>query len=104
MSTRLFVGNLPFHATEDLLQQTFVPFGEVREVAVVLDRMTGRSRGFAFVEMGSAEAAGKAIETLDGQDFGGRPMRVNLAEERQERGAGGGGGRPGAGGRRGPRR
>ncbi|HVK77561.1 MAG TPA: RNA-binding protein [Kofleriaceae bacterium] len=102
MSTRLFVGNLPFHATEDLLQQTFLACGEVKEVAVVLDRVTGRSRGFAFVEMGSPEAAQKAIQELDGQDLGGRPLRVNMAEERRDGGGGRGG--SGGGGRRGPRR
>lgn len=102
MSTRLFVGNLPFHATEDLLAQTFVSCGEVKEVAVVLDRVTGRSRGFAFVEMTSPEAAQKAITDLDGQDLGGRPLRVNMAEERRDSGSGGGG-RDGFGSR-GPRR
>jgi len=96
MSTRLFVGNLPFHCTEDLLQQTFSQVGDVVEVKLILDRMTGRSRGFAFVEMGTAEAAQKAIQQLDGTDLDGRPMRVNQAEQRSE--GGGGGGRGGGGG------
>jgi RNA recognition motif-containing protein len=108
MRTRLFVGNLPFHATEDLLTQTFLACGEVKEVAVVLDHVTGRSRGFAFVEMASPEAAQKAISDLDGQDLGGRPLRVNVAEtaeaaEERRDSEGGEGGRDGFG-RRGPRR
>ncbi|MCB9564477.1 MAG: RNA-binding protein [Kofleriaceae bacterium] len=101
MSNRLYVGNLPFHATEDLLQQAFAACGDVVEVSVVLDRVTGRSRGFAFVEMGSPEAAQKAIADLDGQDLGGRAMRVSVAEERGGRGGGGGGPRGGGGGGRG---
>jgi RNA recognition motif-containing protein len=92
MSNRLFVGNLPFHATEDLLSQRFAQFGSVRSVTVVTERETGRSRGFAFVEMESLESAQKAIAELDGKDFEGRPLRVNVAEERKPRGGGGGGG------------
>jgi len=106
MGNRLYVGNLPFHATDDLIQQTFAAAGDVVEVSVVVDRVTGRSRGFAFVEMGSPEAAQKAIETLDGHDLGGRAMRVSVAEERRPGGGGGGGGggfRGGGGGGRGGR-
>ncbi len=99
MSNRLYVGNLPFHATEDLLNQAFSGCGEVREVSIVVDRVSGRSRGFGFVEMASAELAQKAIQDLDGQDLGGRAMRVSIAEERRGGGGGGGGGRgPGGGG------
>jgi RNA recognition motif-containing protein len=92
MGNRLFVGNLPFHATEDMVQAAFAPCGDIVEVALVLDRVSGRSRGFAFVEMATPEGAQKAIETLDGQDLGGRPLKVNQAEERRGGGGGGGGG------------
>ncbi len=98
MSSRLYVGNLPFHATEDLLTQAFSACGEVKEASIVLDRMSGRSRGFGFVEMASPDLAQKAIEQLDGQDLGGRAMRVSLAEERRGGGGGGGGGFRGGGG------
>ncbi|HUS27868.1 MAG TPA: RNA-binding protein [Kofleriaceae bacterium] len=100
MSNRLYVGNLPFHATEDLIQQKFAACGEVREVALMLDRMTGRSRGFCFVEMATSEGAQKALSDLNGQDFEGRPLRVDMAQERPARGGGGGGGggRGGGGG------
>jgi RNA recognition motif-containing protein len=92
MSNRLYVGNLPFHATEDLIQQKFAACGEVREVALMLDRMTGRSRGFCFVEMATSEGAQKALNDLNGQDFEGRPLRVDVAQDRPARGGGGGGG------------
>ena len=85
MSNRLYVGNLPFHATQDLLTQRFIACGEVNEVTVMLDRETGRSRGFAFVEMATQAAADKAIAELDGKDFEGRPLRVSIAEERRSR-------------------
>jgi cold-inducible RNA-binding protein len=98
MSNRLYVGNLPFHATEDLISQRFAACGEVREVALMLDRMTGRSRGFCFVEMATPEGAQKALSDLNGQDFEGRPLRVDMAQERPARGGGGGGGRGGGGG------
>ena len=83
MSNRLYVGNLPFHATQDLITQRFIACGEVNEVTVMLDRETGRSRGFAFVEMATQAAADKAIAELDGKDFEGRPLRVSIAEERR---------------------
>jgi len=97
MSNRLYVGNLPFHATEDLISQRFSSCGEVREVALMLDRMTGQSRGFCFVEMATPEGAEKALQTLNGQDFEGRALRVDVAQERPARCGGGGGG--GGGGR-----
>jgi RNA recognition motif-containing protein len=105
MSNRLYVGNLPFHATEDLIQQKFAACGEVREVALMLDRMTGRSRGFCFVEMATQEGAQKALNDLNGQDFEGRPLRVDVAQDRPARGGGGGGGGRGGygGGDRGDR-
>jgi cold-inducible RNA-binding protein len=92
MSNRLYVGNLPYHATEDLISQRFATCGEVREVALMLDRMTGQSRGFCFVEMATPEGAEKAISNLNGQDFEGRALRVDLAQERPRGGGGGGGG------------
>jgi cold-inducible RNA-binding protein len=103
MSNRLYVGNLPFHATEDLLLQRFAPCGGVVSVSVVTDRETGRSRGFAFVEMEHAAAAQAAIAALDGKDMEGRPLRIQVAEERQQGGRRGGGafGDRGGGQRRG---
>ena len=97
MSNRLYVGNLPFHATEDLISQRFSSCGEVREVALMLDRMTGQSRGFCFVEMATPEGAEKALQTLNGQDFEGRALRVDVAQERPARSGGGGGGGGGRG-------
>ena len=99
MGNRLYVGNLPFHATEDLVQQKFATCGEVKEVKLMLDRMTGQSRGFCFVEMATAEGAAAAIEQFNGKEFGGRTLTVNEAWPRVERGGygGGGGGRGGGG-------
>lgn len=99
MSNRLYVGNLAFHTTEDTLLRAFAQFGDVAEAKLVLDRETGRSRGFAFVSMASAEDAQRAIEQMDGSDLDGRALRVNIAEERRPRSGGGGGG--GGGGFRG---
>jgi len=99
MSNRLYVGNLPFHATEDLLSQRMSQCGEVRSVDLILDRVSGRPRGFAFVEMATEEGMQKAISDLNGKDFEGRPLNVKVAEER--RGGGGGGPRGGGGGSRG---
>ncbi len=100
MSNRLYVGNLAFHTTEDVLQRAFAEHGDVSEVKLVLDRETGRSRGFAFVSMATSDAAQKAIDALNGTDLDGRPLRVNVAEERRGGGGGGGGGgfRGGGGG------
>ena len=101
MGNRLYVGNLPFHATEDLVQQKFATCGEVKEVKLMLDRMTGQSRGFCFVEMATAEGAQKALDELNQQDFEGRALRVDVAQERTGGGGGGGGGGRGGGGDRG---
>jgi RNA recognition motif-containing protein len=106
MGTRLYVGNLSFHTTPETLREHFGAIGEVADVHLVSDRETGRSRGFAFVTMGTAEEAAKAISEMDGATLDGRPLRVNEAEERQSRGGGGGGGGGfggggGGGGRRG---
>jgi len=92
MGTRLYVGNLSFSATEDELREHFSQAGIPGSVAIVKDRATGRSRGFAFVEMGSDGEARKAIEDLGGKDFKGRPLRIDEARSRP---GGGGGGRAG---------
>jgi RNA recognition motif-containing protein len=81
---RLYVGNLTWSATEEEVRTLFETAGAVESVAVITDRETGRSRGFAFVEM-STEDAQKAMQDLDGHDMGGRNLRVNEAQERQER-------------------
>ena len=107
MNNRLYVGNLAFHTTEDALMRAFQACGEVVEAKLILDRETGRSRGFAFVVMSNAEEAQKAISQMNGADLDGRQLRVNEAEERKPRGGGGGGGggfggpRGGGGGGRG---
>ncbi|MBT8441177.1 MAG: RNA-binding protein [Gammaproteobacteria bacterium] len=92
---RIYVGNLPWSADENGLRELFAAIGEVHSAAVITDRETGRSRGFGFIEMDNADAD-KAISQLNGQDMDGRPLRVNEARERTERG---GGGRGGGGGR-----
>src|SRR5262245_39029948 len=92
MNTRLYVGNLSFNTTADGVRTAFMEFGNVSDVHLVTDRETGRSRGFAFVTMGTAEEAAKAIQGMDGRTLDGRPLRVNEAEQRQARGGGGGGG------------
>jgi RNA recognition motif-containing protein len=92
MSSRLYVGNLPYHATEDLITQHFATSGEVKAVNLMIDRMSGQSRGFCFVEMATADAAQKAINDLNGKDLAGRSLRVDIAEERRPGGGGGGGG------------
>jgi len=103
MNKRIYVGNLPFTTTEADLEAMFAQHGAVSSVRVITDRETGRSRGFAFVEMGDPNAADEAIRALNGRDMGGRPLRVNEAREREGGGGGGGGGRgPGGGGGRGP--
>ena len=98
MGNRLYVGNLSFQASNESVRAAFSAFGEITDVHVVSDRETGQSRGFAFVTMGSAEAAAKAIAEMNGAMLDGRALKVNEAEERQNRGGGGGGG-GGRGGR-----
>ncbi len=95
MSTKLYVGNLSFGVTSEDLQEHFAQAGTVESAKVVEDRDTGRSRGFGFVEMSSAEEAQAAIEQFNNQDFDGRNLVVNEARPREE---GGGGGRGGSGG------
>lgn len=97
--TNIYVGNLSFSATEDDLRGAFEQYGEVSAVNIIMDRETGRSRGFAFVEMAEADGAKEAIEHLDGQSIAGRNVTVNEARPRAPRtGGGGGGGGSGRGG------
>jgi len=93
MGNRLYVGNLSFSTTAETIRAEFGAIGEVTDVHVVTDRDSGRSRGFAFVTMGTQELAAKAISQMNGATVDGRALRVNEAEERQNRGGGGGGGR-----------
>jgi RNA recognition motif-containing protein len=99
MSTKLFVGNLSFNTTENSLHEAFSAHGNVVEANLMLDRLTGRSRGFAFVTFSTPEEAQKAIEALHGAQLDGRALTVNVARPKEERPPGGGGGRD-----RGPRR
>jgi RNA recognition motif-containing protein len=108
LGKKLYVGNIPFSATEDELRDLFEAHGSVESVNVITDRETGRPRGFAFIEMDES-SADAAIQALNGMDMGGRALRVNEANERRpgggggggDRGGGGGGGRGGRGGGRG---
>jgi cold-inducible RNA-binding protein len=90
MSNKLFVGNLSFEITENDLQDAFAAFGSVTESNLMMDRTTGRSRGFGFVTMSTPEEAQKAISGLNGKDLGGRALTVNVARPREERSGGGG--------------
>lgn len=89
-NNRLFVGNLSFKTTEDDVRSAFHAFGEILEVKLVMDRDTGRSRGFAFVSMATDADAQRAIHEMNGQMLAGRPLRVNEAEQKQQRGGGAG--------------
>jgi len=86
--TKLYVGNLPFTATEDTVRALFASHGTVEKISLITDRDTGRPRGFGFIEMSNADAS-RAMQALNGHDFGGRPLKINEAQER----AGGGGSR-----------
>jgi RNA recognition motif-containing protein len=92
MATRLFVGNLTYNSTENDLQDYFAQAGTVVSVDIMQDRATGRSRGFAFVEMSSQAEADKAVQMFHQKDFQGRTLTVNEARPREERAGGGGGG------------
>jgi RNA recognition motif-containing protein len=98
MANRLYVGNLPFTTTELELQDMFAQAGAVTEVLLMQDKFTGKSRGFAFVTMATETDAQNAVTQLDGKQIEGRPLRVNEARPREERGYGGGGGGGGGGG------
>lgn len=106
--SRLFVGNLAYQTMDNDLQDYFSQAGVVSSVNVMMDKFTGKSRGFAFVEMGSAEEANKAVEMFHNKEFQGRALTVNIARPREDRpprsGGGGGGGFRGDRGDRGPRR
>ena len=95
----IFVGNLDFNTSEDELRKLFEVHGQVDRVSIMTDRDTGRSRGFGFVEMTSAEDGVKAIAALNGTQIGGRTLNVNEARPKVERGGGGGGGGRDRGGR-----
>lgn len=101
--TKLFVGNLSYDTTENDLHDAFAAHGTVVEANLMVDRMSGRPRGFAFVTMGTLEEAEKAIEAMNGAALGGRNLTVNVARPKEDRPPGGGGGSGGGGGR-GPRR
>ena len=111
MGKKLYVGNLSYNVSSSDLEQLFGSFGTVESAQVIQDRDSGRSKGFGFVEMGNDEDAQKAIQGLNGQEHDGRPLTVNEARPREERGGGGGhgggggsrGGRGGGGGGRGGR-
>ena len=93
---KLYVGNLSYDSSEDDIRQAFEAIGEVTEVNIIIDRMSGRSKGFGFVEMPDKEAATQAIEKLNSTDLNGRSLNVNEAKprvDRDNRGGGGGGGR-----------
>jgi RNA recognition motif-containing protein len=92
--TKLYVGNLPFSATDESVRALFSQHGTIEKIALITDRETGRPRGFAFVEMSNADAS-RAMQALNGTDFDGRTLRINEAEDRE---------RSGGGGNRGPRR
>jgi RNA recognition motif-containing protein len=98
MSNKLFVGNLSFNTTENDLHDAFAAHGTVVEANLMMDRATGRPRGFAFVTMSTPEEAQKAIEALNGKQMDGRPLTVNVARPREERPSGGGGRREFRGG------
>ncbi|HEY3039516.1 MAG TPA: RNA-binding protein [Pyrinomonadaceae bacterium] len=98
MGTKLYVGNLSFRTTSEELREAFAAVGTVESASVIEDRDTGRSRGFAFVEMATAEEAAAAIEQFNGKDFGGRNLTVNEAKPRADRGGRGGGYGGGRGG------
>jgi cold-inducible RNA-binding protein len=89
--TKLFIGNLPFSATEQSVRALFEPHGAIESLALINDRETGRPRGFGFIEMSSGDAA-KAMQALNGKDFEGRPLKVNEAQAKERSGGGGGGG------------
>jgi len=99
MGKKVYVGNLTYEVSDSDLQTLFEPHGSVVSAQVIMDRDSGRSKGFGFVEMSSDDEAQTAIKELDGQDNGGRPLKVNEAKPREDRGGGRGGYGGGGGGR-----
>ena len=89
--TKLYVGNLPFTATEDSVRALFAPHGTVERISLITDRDTGRPRGFGFVEMSNADAS-RAMQALNGKDMDGRALKINEAQDKPRGGGGGGGG------------
>lgn len=104
MEVKLYVGNMSYDTTEDQLRTLFSEAGSVSQVDVIKDRDTGSSKGFAFITMGSQADAAKAISMFNGKEMGGRPLTVNTAKPREERGPGGSGGRYNNSGNRGSNR
>ena len=98
MGKNIYVGNLPYDTTGDDLVELFQTYGTVTSGQVIIDKFSGRSRGFGFVEMSQDDEAQAAIEALNGTPYGGRPLTVNEARPREERGGGGGRGGYGGGG------
>jgi RNA recognition motif-containing protein len=99
MGKKLYVGNLSYETTDGMLEQLFGEFGTVQSAQVIMDRDTGRSKGFGFVEMGSDQEAQAAIKALSGKEVNGRTLTVNEAKPREDRGGGGRGGYGGGSGR-----
>ena len=99
MGKKLYVGNLSYDVTDSALEQMFAPHGTVQSAQVIMDRDTGRSKGFGFVEMSNDQEAQAAIDALNGAQVGGRSLTVNEAKPREDRGGGGGRGGYGGGGR-----
>ena len=97
MTKKLYVGNLPYSTTSPDLERMFTPFGAVNSAQVIEDRVTGKSKGFGFVEMASSDDGQKAIDALNGKQVDGRTLTVNEARPREDRGGGGGGGGGGSG-------
>lgn len=93
----IYIGNLPYNTTDQELQDLFSQFGEISKISIISDRETGRSRGFGFVEMVNDDEGRRAIEELNGKDYGGRALTVNEARPRENRSGGGGGGVGGGG-------
>lgn len=98
MSNKLYVGNLAYTTNDQDLRDAFAPHGDVQSASVVIDRDSGQSRGFGFVEYGSSADAQRAVEAMNGTTVHGRTLNVNIARPREDRGGGGGGGRGGGGG------
>jgi len=98
VAKKLYVGNLPYSVSDKDLEQMFSQHGSVSSAQVIMDRESGRSKGFGFVEMPNDQEANSAIEAMNGKELNGRPLTVNEARPREDRGGGGGGGRGGRGG------
>lgn len=90
---KIYVGNFPYTVDEAQLREIFLPYGEIDDLALIMDRVTGRPKGFAFITFATQQAAEKALEQ-NGKNFGGRPLKVNMATEKPARGGRGGGNRP----------